>query len=92
MGDNPKVTSSIELGKQSTQENLFVGIKQVVQKLGIPITTIRRWENKGIMPKSVRFVPKGPRFWKKSEIKSWVTTLDIPATIVQEIHQVLDSK
>lgn len=89
VGHSDKITAFDGLEKQ---KNLLVGIKKVVQKLGIPITTIRRWENKGIMPKSVRFCKNGPRYWEVKSLKIWVSTLDIPAPVVEQIHQVLDSK
>ena len=87
---NPALINA--LGNQKDPEKLFMGIREIVKTLGIPLSTLRRWERNGVMPKAVRFVPNGPRFWQINAINEWISQLNMPNSTKEEVHQALDFK
>jgi len=52
-----------------TPETL-VGIGEAARKLGVSTTTIRNWEEMGIVPLGMRLASSGHRVWRAADLES----------------------
>jgi len=48
----------------------FIGVKELSQKLGICIMTVRRWEKNGNLPPSFRMSKFQHRRWNLEEVRA----------------------
>ena len=69
----------------------FIKIDKLSETIGVPMPTLRRWENNGSMPASTRFGGR-IRYWKVSILKRWLETLEsIPKEMQAEVLQGLET-
>lgn len=63
----------------------FIKIDKLSETIGVPMPTLRRWENNGSMPASTRFGGR-IRYWKVSILKRWLETFErIPKEMQEEV-------
>lgn len=66
----------------------LLSIQRLVRLLGLPSSTLRRWERNGSFPKSCR--PNGEakaRYWRAGIVKKWLVELYPPETPHEELSR-----
>ena len=65
----------------------LLSIHRLVKMLGLPASTLRRWERNGSFPPACRRKENATRYWQADSIRTWLQSLTPPeAKPHEELH------